>query len=143
MDYYAVLGVSPTASKSEIKKAYRDLAARYHPDHHQDNELKDLAEEKLAELNQAYQVLSDPARRAAYNVEQAGANHVPSTAPRTPSRGSGTPFTPRNILRLIAVLATAFYALRFIRSPRSIAVIGAVLFIVWFGPRVYRLLRRR
>lgn len=53
-DPYSVLGVSPSASDDEIKKAYRDLARKYHPDNYHDNPLADLAQEKMKEINEAY-----------------------------------------------------------------------------------------
>jgi tetratricopeptide (TPR) repeat protein len=57
-DYYKILGIDRTASKKDIIKAYRKLAAQYHPDKHQGNPLADLAEEKFKEINEAYQVLT-------------------------------------------------------------------------------------
>ena len=51
---YEVLGVSPSASEAEIKAAYRELAKKYHPDNYQDSPLADLAEEKMKEINEAY-----------------------------------------------------------------------------------------
>lgn len=57
-DPYEVLGVPKGASQDEIKKAYRELARKYHPDHYAGNPLADLAEEKMKEINEAYAVLT-------------------------------------------------------------------------------------
>ena len=57
-DPYSVLGVSQSASDDEVKKAYRDLARKYHPDNYQNNPLADLAEEKMKEINEAYDVIT-------------------------------------------------------------------------------------
>ncbi|MBQ9942157.1 MAG: DnaJ domain-containing protein [Christensenellaceae bacterium] len=54
MDPYSVLGVSRTASDDEIKKAYRELVKKYHPDKYADSDLKDIASEKLKQVNAAY-----------------------------------------------------------------------------------------
>ena len=56
-DYYEVLGVDRNASEEEIKKAYRELARKYHPDNYQNNPLADLAEEKMKEINEAYETI--------------------------------------------------------------------------------------
>lgn len=53
-DPYQILGISPSASDDEVKKAYRELARKYHPDNYQNNPLADLAEEKMKEVNEAY-----------------------------------------------------------------------------------------
>lgn len=57
-DPYEVLGVDPSASDDEVKKAYRELARKYHPDNYQNNPLADLAEEKMKEVNEAYDAVT-------------------------------------------------------------------------------------
>lgn len=54
-DPYKVLGVSPDASDDEVKKAYRELARKYHPDNYNGSDLADLAEEKMKQVNEAYE----------------------------------------------------------------------------------------
>ncbi len=58
MDPYKVLGISPSASDDEVKKAYRDLARKYHPDNYVNNPLADLAQEKMKEINEAYDLIT-------------------------------------------------------------------------------------
>ncbi|MDP4133221.1 MAG: DnaJ domain-containing protein, partial [Bacillota bacterium] len=64
-DYYEVLGVSKTATDEEIKKAYRSMAKKYHPDLNKDDQ--ETAEKKFKEVNEAYEVLSDPQKKARYD----------------------------------------------------------------------------
>lgn len=84
-DYYDVLGVLKSSSAEEIKKAYRKKALEWHPDKHKDN--KEEAERKFKEINEAYQILSDPKKKQMY--DQAG--HSAFAPGGMGSRG-GNPF---------------------------------------------------
>ena len=56
-DYYEVLGVDKNADADTLKKAYRKLAKKYHPDNYHNNPLADLAQEKMKEINEAYDAI--------------------------------------------------------------------------------------
>jgi len=137
--------VPPGASAKQITEAYRKLAARYHPDKHQGNELEELAAEKLTALNAAHDVLSNPTRRAAYDADRRRINMVGGPAGRSP--GSRPPVsaarTVRGLMLLVLLVLAIPFVLRFVRSPRGLALIAAVLFIAWFGPRIVRYFRNR
>jgi curved DNA-binding protein len=79
-DYYETLGVPRTASADELKKSFRKLARQYHPDVARD---KKKAEEKFKEINEAYEVLSDPDKRKKY--DELGANWKSGANFRPPS----------------------------------------------------------
>jgi len=70
-DPYKVLNVSPNATDDEVKHAYRELARKYHPDNYHDNPLADLAQEKMKEINEAYeQVQRARKARSSYGSQQ-------------------------------------------------------------------------
>jgi len=105
-DFYAVLGVSLDASHDEIRKAFRERVRACHPDRvaNLDEDLRRLAEEKMVELNEAYAVLRNPARRAAYDDRFKKKGAAPGAAPNAaaaatvrpaPSSGPATASQPR------------------------------------------------
>ena len=95
-DYYATLGVPRTATEEELKKAFRNLARRYHPDVAKD---KKGAEDKFKEINEAYEVLSHPENRKKYDTlgadwkQGAGSQQPPGgRSRRGPQPGGGPEF---------------------------------------------------
>lgn len=80
-DPYSVLGVSQNASDEEVKKAYRELARKYHPDSYHDNPLSDLAQEKMKEINEAYEMI---------NRTRSGGGKASGSGPYSPGGGSTT-----------------------------------------------------
>jgi curved DNA-binding protein len=81
-DYYKILGVQRNASKEEIKRAYRKLALKTHPDRNPGNA---KAEESFKEINEAYQVLSDPEKKGRY--DQLGESYTQWQQGGTPGGG--------------------------------------------------------
>lgn len=86
-DYYKVLGVPRDATDAQLKKAYRKLALKWHPDKNQDN--REAASEKFKEIGEAYAVLSDKKKRAVYN--QYGAEGLKGGIPSGGRAGAGVP----------------------------------------------------
>lgn len=79
-DPYAVLGVSRNATDKEIKDAYRELARKYHPDNYADNPLSDLADEKMKEINEAYDAVMSERRGSnsgSYNAYSSTSSNFP------------------------------------------------------------------
>jgi len=91
-DYYEVLGVPHTAAAEEIKKRYRKLARKHHPDVNRGDK---TAEERFKELNEAYEVLSDPEKRQRY--DQLGQNWKGGADFTPPPGWEGTPVDPGDV----------------------------------------------
>jgi curved DNA-binding protein CbpA len=114
-DPYLSLGVNRTATDAEIRAAYRVLVARYHPDRHQGNPLEELAAARMIEINRAYEILSRPELRAAYDATV----RPPGQATGGAMGGEGTRANAgrtdavRRMMGRLVVIATVIAALPF------------------------------
>ena len=105
LNYYRLLGVPPDADQQRIRSAYRSLAKRFHPDTNRGSE---AAAELFRQVNNAYRILSDPARRARYDEELAERNRSNSSAPST---GPVATFDPaQKFNRFVNSLLEAIFA---------------------------------
>ncbi len=107
-NYYQVLGVNRDATDEEIRRAYRKLAMEYHPDRNPGREK--WANEKFKEINKAYEVLSNPQERAAYDASlyaQAQTIHKPYRPARPPAVD---PKYPEELVRVILQKGTPGWA---------------------------------
>lgn len=118
-DPYDILGVSRNASDEEIRAAYRELVARYHPDKHAGNPLEGLAAEKMADINRAYEILSDGNRRAAFDRGDNARRGAPGPAPANSNR----------LLKIVGILLLLPLLIRFGRS--LISLIWALVQVAW------------
>ena len=80
MDPYKILGIPNTATDDEVKKAYRDLVRKYHPDNYHDNPLSDLASEKMKEINEAYETINRMREGGGFNPGSTTSNSSSGTA---------------------------------------------------------------
>lgn len=92
LDYYEILTVERGATEEDLKKAYRKLAMRWHPDKNPND--KDEAEAMFKQISEAYEVLSDPHKRQVY--DQYGEEGLKDGPPQPDSAGNGNKFNPRN-----------------------------------------------
>jgi|WetSurMetagenome_2_1015567.scaffolds.fasta_scaffold322910_2 hypothetical protein len=118
-DPYAVLGVARNATDAEIRVAYRELVARYHPDKHAGNPLEGLAAEKMAEINRAYEILSDSRRRSAYDGGAGGFREAAGPGWTRPAPGKNS-----RLVKIIAVLFALPLLFRFGRGLLGLLAAG-------------------
>lgn len=112
-DPYQVLGIKPGASEDEIKRAYKELVRKYHPDQYRDNPLSSLAEEKLKEINEAYDFLmknrSSYSQGGSSNSDQ---DHRTYFAQVRQNIVSGNIFEAERILNNISVRSAEWFYLK-------------------------------
>ena len=89
-DPYEVLGVSPDAGDDEVKRAYRELARKYHPDNYVNNPLADLAEEKMKEINEAYDAITKSRSGGGSGYAQQSGGYGYGYGSGQQSRGAGS-----------------------------------------------------
>ena len=130
-DYYRILQVHPSAEKEVIDAAYRKLAAKYHPDVSQVSD----AVERMKQINTAYEVLSDPVKRAAYDAAR-GVAPSPDTPPhaaagsRYPSKAWRTLLIAAGIT-LLAVVAFRLGPALLLLVPRLVVPLVVISLVVW------------
>lgn len=92
-DYYAILGVQPDADEDDVRRAFRERVRACHPDRvaNLDADLRRLAEEKMVQLNKAYAVLRNPARRAAYDERREARAAATASEQTETERSAGSP----------------------------------------------------
>lgn len=96
-DPYQVLGIQPSATDEEVKAAYRELAKKYHPDNYANNPLSDLAQQKMQEINEAYDAIIK-ARKEGAGGAYSGAG-APAGAGYARSGGNSRFMDIRNLIR--------------------------------------------
>ena len=112
-DPYKILGIRPGASEAEIKRAYKELVKKYHPDQYRDNPLSSLAEEKLKEINEAYDYLMN--NRNSYSQDRgsySSQNHQADFAQVRQHIISGNIYEAERILNNISVRSAEWFFLQ-------------------------------
>jgi preprotein translocase subunit Sec63 len=130
-DPFEVLGIRPNSTREQIRTAYREQVARYHPDKHRGNPLEDLAAAKLVEINRAYEILTDDAKRATY--EATGSSNrapAPPTSPTVTRPRSDTSSPAGKLVRSLGWIVALIFFLRFglVLGGQAVAILrGFVL----------------
>jgi len=132
-DYYDILGISRRATAAEITSAYKALVLKYHPDQHEQNDLRDLAEDKLKEINEAYGVLKDARRRRLYDSGVTG---------RLQGQPGGGQMARPNLARTALVWAAWLIGLPLVLRLSHNPTLFWVLVGGFFAWRIWRRVRR-
>ena len=131
LDYYGILQVHPRAEKEVIDAAYRRLAAKYHPDVNQASD----ASERMKQINTAYEVLSDPVKRAAYDAAR-GVTPSTGTPPRAGGTSQHSDKARRNLtivvgLVLLVVVASRLGPALLLLVTRFVLPLVVISLVVW------------
>lgn len=126
-DYYSILGVEPGAPDDEIKRMYHKLSKKYHPDANlTDPDLRQWSETMMKELNEAYDTLKDPVKRALYDRRR-GFTQPPPPPSAPPRSSSFTQVQQSMVLRSAALNALIFAMFGILRGGVAGALTGAVI----------------
>ena len=121
MDPYKVLGVTPQTSDDDVKRAYRELARKYHPDNYVNNPLADLAETRMKEINEAYDMIMNERRNPAGGSSRAMAAHTTVSSTAAISSAPTPVRMPRCTVRCgrPSIRATSAWRRRCCREPQD------------------------
>ena len=131
LDFYGILQVHPKAEKEIIDAAYRRLAFKYHPDVSQVSS----AAERMKQINTAYEVLSDPVKRAAYDAAR-GVAPSPDTPPHAAARSRYLTNAWRTLLiaaglMLLAILAFRLGPALLLLVPKLVVSLAVISLVAW------------
>jgi hypothetical protein len=133
-DFYSILGVEPNASTAEIKRMYHKLSKKYHPDVNiEDPDLRKWSDARMKELNEAYDTLSDPAKRADYDRQRGYIRPAaPTPTPPWPPRPAVvTEWQQSIVVRSAAISAVSFGLVGLLRGGIPFAVSGAIIGVIF------------
>lgn len=147
-NFYEILGVPPQASQQKIKERFRFLANAYHPDKFSSNSHKEHAEEEFKKINQAYQVLSVPAKRADYDRRLALSQpFTPPQSQHNPQQNAKQPAQPavdiygigRSFIRTVAFAAFFYIAINVVlRMGVGGLILVLILAVVIYAKYFYK-----